>query len=208
MVAGVEALKEGGAEREDLIREGDAAAPAPAPAPAPAADGVCAAGVVVAAGGGEEEEEAVLEAVGADADDGLPGVEAAVASWDVPLPMPVLLLLPLVHHACVWCLLVALPLPLLLPLLGSYLLDRSICYYSCNQRGRERKKEGDRGTDEWRSAQGRRRRKDSSLGLATPCLALPLPVGLWGGGGGGPDGRTDGRRVPGEGRETDGSLPS
>ena len=91
VVSGVESLEEGGAEREDL-GEGDAAAPAPTPA----AHGVVAG---VAVGSGEEEEEAVLEAVGADADDHLPGMEAAVA-WDdvaLPMPVPVRLLLLLVH---------------------------------------------------------------------------------------------------------------
>jgi hypothetical protein len=83
VVPGVEALEEGGAEREDL-GQGDAA------------------GAAAAAGGGppapeallllllllllEAEEEAVPEAVGADADDHLPGVEAAVVG---ALAMPV-----------------------------------------------------------------------------------------------------------------------
>jgi len=92
VVAGVEALEEG-AEREDL-GEGDAAAAAPAPAPA--ADGVVAG---VAVGSGEEEEEAVLEAVRADADDHLPGMEAAAGDVALPMPVPVRLLLLLLVHA-------------------------------------------------------------------------------------------------------------
>lgn len=203
-MAGVEALKEGGAEREDLIREGDAAAPAPAPAPAPAADGVCAAGVVVAAGGGEEEEEAVLEAVGADADDGLPGVEAAVASWDVPLPMPVLLLLPLVHHACVWCLLVALPLPLplLLPLLGTCSIDRSATTLAI--------REGEREKERGRQRDGRMEicaRKKEKKGLFSwvghPLLGVAFACGSVGWGRG-RAGRTDGRTEGTWGGEGDG----
>jgi hypothetical protein len=79
VVPGVEALEEGGAEREDLGQG-------------------YAAGAAAAAGGGppapeallllllEAEEEAVPEAVGADADDHLPGVEAAVVG---ALAMPV-----------------------------------------------------------------------------------------------------------------------
>jgi hypothetical protein len=76
-VSGVEALEEGGAEREDL-GEGDAAAAAAGGGRPAAAEGGVGGGVV--GGGGEEEEEAILEAVGADADDELPGVEAAVGA--------------------------------------------------------------------------------------------------------------------------------
>jgi hypothetical protein len=82
VVPGVEALEEGGAEREDLGQGYAAGAAAAAGGGPPAPEALLLLLLLLL----EAEEEAVPEAVGADADDHLPGVEAAVVG---ALAMPV-----------------------------------------------------------------------------------------------------------------------